>query len=77
MDTAPNYPPTTAYEALVTFFPNHRLHTVVKTTFFPKHVEMQCSCESGKLSVTEKMVAVHNWKLNDIKHALRNVPQGK
>lgn len=68
------YPPLTAYEALLSFFPDHSGHTVMKARFPPAdHLEMECNCGANLLVVTGKMAAVLSWELRDVKYALRNV----
>lgn len=73
MDAATTYPPTTAYEVLKGFFPEHDLHTVLKAVAQPKSVVLRCSCGDDKLTVNDRMAKGLNWSLKDVRHALRNV----
>ena len=73
MDAPPTYPPSTAYEVLKGFFPEHDLHTVLKAVAHPKSIVMRCSCGNDQLTVNEKMASHLKWALKDIRHALRNV----
>jgi hypothetical protein len=73
MDAEMTYPPTTAYEVLKGFFPEHDLHTVLKAVAHTKSIVLRCDCGDDKLSVTEKMATAREWTLKDVRHALRNV----
>lgn len=77
MSADTTYPPSTAYEALLRFYPDHRLHTVVRVEFTAKEVKMHCDCGGEPLVVTEGRAKTQKLKLKEVREALRNVPQGR
>ena len=67
--------PRTAREVLAAFYPAHGDHTARTSVVTPKFITLTCTCDDKvELLIGDNTTHAQGWTLDEIKHAVRNVP---